>query len=305
MIIIYFVKKINRISAMRSKFILFFCGSLFAFNVFSQSCELAKDSSRIAVAGGSLTEIIFLLGAQERIVAADITSNYPEEANSLPSIGYVRALSTEGILSLEPTLIIGEDDMGPPSVLEQLSKTGVEIKVIPEEHSSQGIVDKILCIAALLGETNSAKNILNNEITPKIYELEKISEDIKSKNINIMFILGMQSGSPLVAGKNTSADGFINMIGGKNIMTNFTGWKPVGAEAIINGSPDYILISKRGLKSFGDINELYNHPSLMFTPAAENENIIVMDGMAMLGFSSRTILSATEIGQRLQINADE
>ena len=43
----------------------------------------------------------------------------------------------------------------------------------------------------------------------------------------------------------------------------------------------------------------------MFTPAAENKNIIVMDGMAMLGFSSRTILSATEIGQRLQINADE
>ena len=69
MIIIYFVEKINRILAMRFKFILFFFGYLFAFNAFSQTCTLAKDSSRIAVAGGSLTEIIFLLGAQDRIVA--------------------------------------------------------------------------------------------------------------------------------------------------------------------------------------------------------------------------------------------
>jgi ABC-type hemin transport system substrate-binding protein len=71
--------------------------------------------------------------------------------------------------------------MGPPSVLEQLSRTGVEIKVIPEEHSSKGIVNKILCIAELLGETNSAKNILNNEITPKIYELERFQRILKAK----------------------------------------------------------------------------------------------------------------------------
>ena len=109
----------------------------------------------------------------------------------------------------------------------------------------------------------------------------------------------MQSGSPLVAGQGTSADGFIKMIGANNIMNNFEGWKPVNAESIINGSPDYILISNRGLDSFGDINELYEHPSLMFTPAAENNNIIAMDGMAMLGFSSRTISSAREIGIRL------
>jgi len=299
MIIIYFVKKINRILKMNLKKFIVLSGIMLSFEVHGNSCEIAENSSRIAIAGGSLTEITFLLEAEDRIVAVDLTSNYPMMARDLPSIGYVRALSTEGILSLSPTLILGEDDMGPPAVLEQLSKTGIDIRVIPEEHSSKGIIKKISCISKILGISNVAENIIKNQINPEIEELEKLSREIESKDINVMFILGMQSGSPLVAGKGTSADGFIKMIGANNIMSNFEGWKPVNSESIINGSPDYILISNRGLDSFGDINELYEHPSLMFTPAAENNNIIAMDGMAMLGFSSRTISSAREIGIRL------
>ena len=127
---------------MNLKKIIFVCGIMLSFEVFGNSCEIAKNSSRIAIAGGSLTEITFLLEAEDRIIAVDLTSNYPMMARDLPSIGYVRALSAEGILSLSPTLILGEDDMGPPTVLEQLSKTGIDIRVIPEEHSSKGIIKK-------------------------------------------------------------------------------------------------------------------------------------------------------------------
>ena len=99
---------------MNLKKIIFVCGIMLSFEVFGNSCEIAENSSRIAIAGGSLTEITFLLEAEDRIIAVDLTSNYPMMARDLPSIGYVRALSTEGILSLSPTLILGEDDMGPP-----------------------------------------------------------------------------------------------------------------------------------------------------------------------------------------------
>ena len=65
------------------------------------------------MAGGSIAEILYFLNMDEHIVAVDVTTNYPPETKSLPSIGYVRNLSAEGILSLSPTVIIGEDDMGP------------------------------------------------------------------------------------------------------------------------------------------------------------------------------------------------
>ena len=76
-------------------------------------CETASNTEKVVVAGGSLTEIMYFLGLQQKIVALDVTSSYPKEAKKLPSIGYVRALSTEGVLSLDPTLVIGENDMGP------------------------------------------------------------------------------------------------------------------------------------------------------------------------------------------------
>ena len=98
------------------KFVIFFSFLLFYKFSFAD-CSKAKDTSRIVVAGGAITEILFFLNESKNIVAVDTTSNYPEDAKNYPSIGYVRALSAEGVLSLNPTLIIGENDMGPENVL--------------------------------------------------------------------------------------------------------------------------------------------------------------------------------------------
>tara|TARA_B100001115_G_C15433107_1_gene203340 strand:+ start:60 stop:476 length:417 start_codon:yes stop_codon:yes gene_type:complete len=134
-----------------SKLLIFFSLLLF-YKISFADCSKAKDSSRIVVAGGSITEIIFFLNESKNIVAVDTTSNFPEEAKKLPSIGYVRALSAEGVLSLNPTLIIGESDMGPENVLQQLRKTQIELKILDEKNSIKGIEDKILCIANILGK---------------------------------------------------------------------------------------------------------------------------------------------------------
>lgn len=77
----------------------------------SQCPEVTADTTRIVVSGGSLTEIIYRLGAEANIVGVDRTSNFPPAALELPQIGYVRALSAEGVLSQEPTLLLGEDDI--------------------------------------------------------------------------------------------------------------------------------------------------------------------------------------------------
>ena len=59
------------------------------------------------------------------LVGVDTTSLYPEAARRLPSVGYARSLSAEGVLSLRPTLIVASEDAGPPAVLRQLSAAGV------------------------------------------------------------------------------------------------------------------------------------------------------------------------------------
>ena len=83
------------------------------------SCSKADDTSRVVAAGGSIAEMLFALEAEHLLVAVDSTASYLPRAAALPSIGYVRNLSAEGILTLAPTVIIGEHDMGPSAVIDQ------------------------------------------------------------------------------------------------------------------------------------------------------------------------------------------
>ena len=262
---------------------------------FLYACNETKNSDRITVAGGSVTEILYFLGSEDKIIAVDVTSNYPEEAQNFPSIGYVRNLSAEGILSLKPSIIIGEDDMGPPSVIDQIKRTGIDIYVIQENHTSEGIIDKIKCIGNIVGKKEKTSELIEDVINPLKNELDIKSNNPNLDNVKVMFILSMDSGTPVVSGRKTSADGFINMTGASNAFKDFEGWKPVGTESIINAAPDFILISNRGAHSYSDLDKISEHPSIKYTPAALNGNIIALDGMEMLGFGPRTISSALKL----------
>ena len=294
MIIIYFRFLINTIQTMR--FILFFL--LSAFVPFSLSdCKAAKNSSKIVIAGGSLTEIVYFLEQEEKIIGVDITSNYPQETSDLPSIGYVRGLSTEGILSLKPSLILGEDDMGPPLVIEQLSITGLDVRILEENHSSSGILYKIECLAEILDTRSESTLDKINLVKADINYLNTLAEANRRSEIKVMLILNMQGTSPIVAGSGTSGDGFIKMTGARNAANQFEGWKPISSEAIIAYNPDYIIITNRAMSSFPDIQSLANTTSLRLTNAAINGKILSEDGMAMLGFGTRTVSTAIQFAK--------
>ena len=281
-----------------TKFLIFFF-FLFLYEFSFADCSKAKDISRIVVAGGSITEILFFLNESKNIVAVDTTSNYPEAAKNFPSIGYVRALSAEGVLSLNPTLIIGENDMGPKNVLKQLKKTKVELRVLDEKNSIKGIEDKISCIANILGK-NEHEGFQNNlSLDKSIRELRTISKTNSQKNIRGLVILMMQGTSPVVAGRNTSGGDFLEMIGSKNTMSSFEGWKPAGKEAILLSNPNLILITKRATKNYGSLYSFLKESGIEMTDAAQTQNVFSLDGMSFLGFGPRTINSGLEISKKI------
>ncbi len=278
---------------------IFFLSILVSSFYIMGNCDLASDSSKLVIAGGSLTEIVYDLKEEEKLIAVDVTSNYPLDAKSLPSIGYVRALSTEGLLSLSPSLILGENDMGPPLVLDQLKLVGVDIRIIPEDHSVGGIIDKVNCVSKILGTGSNKKNRLKEKLDENINLLKKSQKKIFSKDTSVMLILNLQGTSPIVAGVATSGDGFIKLLGAKNVMDDFEGWKPVSTESILEKNPDFIIVTKRGMSSFTDEKAFGQHPSLRLTDAAKEQNILAIDGMSMLGFGPRTIETAVTVSKKL------
>ena len=254
--------------------------------------EKAVDASRVVVAGGSITEIFYFLGEQDRIVALDVTSNFPPEAKSLPSIGYVRALSAEGLLSMNPSIILGEDDMGPPAVIKQIRETSYDLRIIPEIRTIDGIIEKIEGIASILNVTEKSEVIISKKLEPYIKKIVKNRKKIAKKGVKVMLVLNMQSSSIIVAGANTSGSGFIELIGGENIFESFEGWKPVNAEAILELNPDYIIVPQRNVHKGLDVTSIVDSELFKNTNAGKNKNFIFDDAMAITGFGPRTINSA-------------
>ncbi len=265
----------------------------------TKTCLEALDPTNIVVAGGSITEILYFIEQENRIIGVDVTSNYPKEAKKLPSIGYVRSLSTEGILSLNPKLILGENDMGPPLVVNQLKEINMDLRIIPEEQTSYGIVDKIKCVASILGCIDSADIRVTNDLMPTIMELETLVDLNESNKKNVMLILSMQGTSPIVAGRGTSGDNFIKMAGAKNVFDSFEGWKPVSEESIINVNPEFFIIPSRDMHKGSNVKNLTTNPIFINTEAGANKNFIFEDSMAMLGFGPRTIDIALKVAKKL------
>lgn len=264
------------------------------------ACEPAADSSRIAVAGGSLTEILYLLGAEDRIVAVDITSVFPPDASDHPSVGYVRALSAEGLLSLSPSLVLGEDDMGPPEVLAQVQRTGVDIVRVPETRSAAGILAKVRCVAAVLGLPDCAERVIDARLAPQVETLAHLAARPPEALPRVALLLGSPEGAPLTAGFGTSGDGVLRMVGAENVFGDVAGWKPMSPEAMATAHPDFILMATRGASRADAAHSAAASPALALTNARTDGRVVTLDGMALLGFGPRTLATALDIARMLR-----
>jgi len=262
-------------------------------------CSPAEDPSRVVVAGGSIAEILYALEAGGLIVAVDSTAAYLPETSALPSVGYVRNLSAEGILALKPSLILGEHDMGPAEVLNQISSVEVEVKRIEERHSTQGIIDKFICIARVLDKEGAAREILKSQFAEIVTSLEKAN--VASVDLpRAALILNFVDNQPIVAGANTSGDGLLRMAGAENVFSDVEGWKPLSRELLIAANPEHIVVTERALKSIGGLQGMLSDPLLASTDALSSDNVHAYGGMSLLGFGLQTLEVALSLKKAME-----
>ncbi|MDO6480716.1 ABC transporter substrate-binding protein [Shimia thalassica] len=253
--------------------------------------------SRIVSVGGAITEIVYALGEEDRLVARDTTSNYPAAALALPNVGYIRRLSPEGVLSVNPDLILAEEGAGPPEAVELLQEAAVPMIEVAGGYSQQAILDRIRTVADVLDVPDKGED-LAARVKADLAIAVAATEGLDEKRV--LFILSMQGGRIMAAGDETSAQAIIDLAGGENAVSGFVGFKPLTDEAITLSGADVILLMDR-TGDHGITNEqLFAHPALGVTPAAQTQSVVRMDGMLMLGFSVRTAQAITDLSQALQ-----
>lgn len=256
-----------------------------------------QNQPRIVSVGSSVTEIIYALGAEKLLVGVDTTSMYPEAARALPQVGYMRALSAEGVLSLKPTLIIATIAAGPAGALEQLKATGIEVLVLPDLYDYDSVAAKIAAVGRVTGKVAEAEAM----IAKGREAMTTLSGKLKTAAAHprVLFLLSMGGGAPQAAGRDTAAAGIIRLAGGVNAIDGYSGYRPLTPEAVIASKADFVLVTRQTVQAMGGLQAIVDQPSLNRTPAGKAGKVLEFDALLLLGFGPRTPQAAAELAAKL------
>ncbi|MDX6839383.1 MULTISPECIES: heme/hemin ABC transporter substrate-binding protein [Hafnia] len=241
----------------------------------------AVAADRIVSVGGDVTEIVYALGAGDRLVARDTTSTLPA-AQKLPDVGYMRQLNAEGILSLKPTMVLATELAEPSLVLRQIADVGVKVVPVSGKASLENVPHKIQQVASALNLEKQGVEVAQK------YEQQLAAIPHTPLKTKVLFILSHGGMTPMAAGQDTAADAIIKASGAQNAMQGFSRYRPLSQEGVVASAPDLILLTTDGFKTLGNVNKVWELPGMALTPAAKNKQILVVDDMALLGFSLKT-----------------
>lgn len=250
--------------------------------------DVADEPRRIIPLDGDLAEVVFALGQGGDVVATDISATYPPEADALPEIGYQRALAAEPIAEFEPTLALATDIAGPPEVLDELERLGIDVVMIPTESSPQGPGDKIRAVSAALDISEAGEQLAADVDAAIDAAIERARDATSAPRIGVLYLRG--ENVQLLFGTGTGVHWMIEAVGGVDIADELgvADTAPINAEALVVAAPDVLIVTERGLESVGGIDGLLKISGIAATPAGEQRRVLVYDDQLLLGNGPRT-----------------
>lgn len=279
-------------------------GLLLGAGLFGLRPVAASAPRRIVSIGGALTETIYALDAQAELVGVDTTSLHPAAARALPSVGYARQLSAEGVLSLRPTLVVAGEEAGPPAVLRALEAARVPLEVLDGRHRVEGMFARTERLAALCARQAAGAALLQRLQGEWQAARERVAahrQQVGGTPPRALFILAHGgAGAMRVAGRDTGADAMLGYAGAANVLADgFAGYKPLTPEAVVAAAPQVLVTSTQGLEAVGGIDALLKAPGLVQTPAGRARRVVALDALLLLGFGPRLPQAVAALADQL------
>jgi iron complex transport system substrate-binding protein len=268
--------------------LLFSCGRFG-----NQKKQGGKD--RIVCVSKQMTEFLFALGQGDKIVGIDLTSTYPPETKNLTTVGYHRHLSAEGIISLDPTVVIHQGDVAPPNVMPQIEKVGIPVKQYPAGSTLDSAKIVLKMVAHDYG-VDSIADRLNKNLDVQLAKADSIVKKYPTRPRVMIIHFGQQRNQYFIMGTRGTANAMLTLAGGINA-ADTTSFRDLSPEAILRSQPDVILATDFGFDKAGSKEKFMQLPGIALTPAAKNGKIYRIEEHDLVYFGPRTGENIVKIAQ--------
>src|ERR1044072_4603061 len=275
--------------------LLFTCVVLFGASCagFHNAPTESKDSP-YGVISPIYNEIICDLGAQNTVVGIDLSTTYPPEVKNVQTVGYHRALSAEGILSLHPTAIIHDNNIGPPQVVQQIQQLNIPMKTFTAKNDSfDGTKALIREMGAYFHKESRAEELCNTLDTQRAASLEKVKQYSDHPRVAVIHF-GRASNVYLVVGKGGGGDGggvsqMVELAGGEVAVENGGMQRMESHEISAKANPDVILLTNYGYDRLGgSLDQIKGLPGVATSNAAKNNRIYRIEENVLNYFGPRS-----------------
>lgn len=258
---------------------------------FSNKDKKSEMDRRLVSASKQYTEIIYALNADSNLVAVDLSSTYPPEAQELPTIGYHMKLSFEGIMSVNPTLLLhhgGAFSIGPEQVVRQLKRLEIPMKTFETKAKDISTTKKLIReMGAYFNKKEEADSLCSKLDRDMEEALEKREAYDKKPKVVVMHY-GRATNMYLTIGKNSVAGKMIEWAGGEIPIEKDGMARITSPELIAKANPDVILLTSYGFDRLGSKEKIMDLPGVALTNAAKNDQIYRIEGHDLIYFGPRT-----------------
>tara|TARA_B100000768_G_scaffold53725_1_gene52218 strand:- start:3790 stop:4677 length:888 start_codon:yes stop_codon:yes gene_type:complete len=201
-----------------------------------QQIKLAVPAKRIVSLAPNITEVLFHIGAGEKIVGADEYSNYPEEAKDILRVNNHAAANYELILSLEPDLVIAWQSGNGNKIIDPLRKLGIPVFVV-ETNKMDAIPSLFRRFGKLSGHGDQAEQRAH-EFSRRLQELRAAQA---GKSVIKVFYQIWDEPLITLNGEHMVSD-IINLCGGVNVFSDAIPLVPyVNIETVVAADPEVII----------------------------------------------------------------
>lgn len=243
---------------------------------------------RIVCISKQYNEIIFALGAQKDLVAVDLTSTYPAEIKKLPTVGYHRALTTEGILSQKPTIILEDNNIGPETVIKQLNELKIPMKSFDSKAEDMVGVKVLIKEMGAYFNKNTQADLLCSKLDKDMEAAIRNCKKYTDTPSVLIIHFGQASNNFLVMTDKSVAARMVEWAGGKMSVTDVKGMKQLSAEVVASSNPDVILLTDFGYDRLGSVDKIKELPGLSGTKAATDNRIYRIEEHDLVYLGPRT-----------------
>ena len=260
--------------------------------------EAARSGPRVVCVSKQINEYLYDIHAESVLVARDLTSIYPPQIVKLPSVGYHRALSAEGIISMRPTMLLTDGNLGPAAVVDQVTKVGIPVVTMNPGSTP----DSAKALMAQLGKQFHHERDADSVIAKWTSGMAAVLADSAiwrkasgAKPRVLVMHFGQVANDYLAIKRGTPADQIIRWAGGENAIDSVGGMLRLTPELIAKAAPDVIIATDVGYDRLGSAEKFAAMPGVSLTPAARTKQIYRVDETEVMYYGPRTPASLEKI----------